>query len=625
MIYYTIRPIAQFLENNSKAEISRKELARLATSIAQTASSKKINKAAAVHYSAIMDKIKKAGTGAQKNISPAQIKIIVHDYIRQHQLHYLTEEHRPAHKNIFKLAGPGQRKSYDIAFYHPESQPDTPFHHSIEYSGIAPGGEEKLLAQITAALKKPELASRAKIEQAASLIENNTITGRTLRSQFYLRCEELGEILLIGNMQIDARDKNEKWTNEQLQEVIGSNGNMYRIMVQTAIQEGLKRGLTRFIFQGGYANEITQWARKEEFQAREIITTKNIKRYQEQYKTLEAQYHEIAPGDIIALKNPYGDKRSSVVITKTAKALKCMDYEAGFLIPGIYSLSYQKGFRAGLNMKTIQEDFIKTISIEKKIKESLREFSMHYFASEENDYYSSIDSGHIKYATIRAKYWKSRPENERLLHCSHKEFYRDLAISFAGQNASAVLHAINKIFDYVIKIDFSEQKTQKIKYLTELLEATGGKCADVTSSETKTVYELIQPFLVHFGYHKLVLENFPNLKQIINEHGGVTLYDPRQNYWSIKQTRAPRPELNKLETLVFTDRSKNKKSYPVLGDSHLHNWYEETLPAVIKKLNLTIKPTLITTDKMGGNYGTAYGWEIITPRAELQARGIICF
>ena len=53
-------------------------------------------------------------------------------------------------------------------------------------------------------------------------------------------------------------------------------------------------------------------------------------------------------------------------------------------------------------------------------------------------------------------------------------------------------------------------------------------------------------------------------------------------------------------------------------------WYENTLRAVLKQLNIEFKRTPLVSAKVPKKYAAAYGWEITTPLAELSTRPMIC-
>ena len=58
---------------------------------------------------------------------------------------------------------------------------------------------------------------------------------------------------------------------------LGRHGNIFRIMVQAALQRAAARGQKKIIFQAGYANEITQ--RRSDAVGnwgRELITAENL-------------------------------------------------------------------------------------------------------------------------------------------------------------------------------------------------------------------------------------------------------------------------------------------------------------------------------------------------------------
>ena len=139
------------------------------------------------------------------------------------------------------------------------------------------------------------------------------------------------------------------------------------------------------------------------------------------------------------------------------------------------------------------------------------------------------------------------------------------------------------------------------------------------------LYKIIQPFLIRFDYHKLLMQNHPEIKFIRNTKGDFSFW----NAWYAPDVgtlyRAPPPQLGDLATLTYHEKNDDSKAYPVVANGKIHKWYDKTLLKILKKLNLSVRRTTIESWRTDDKYGKAYGWEITTSPEELRARGIICF
>ena len=233
--------------------------------------------------------------------------------------------------------------------------------------------------------------------------------------------------------------------------------------------------------------------------------------------------------------------------------------------------------------------------------------------------------------------WNRESEDNQKIHKIHSTHYVDLVRAYILRDAPRMLSAINKIFDYVVKIDPKAARKEKITYLENFLKSAPpnpGEYSETSRimsgpgphpsppvSTTPPVYKLLQPFLYKFDYHKLLLEKFSTLRQISGGSPAQGLYnDPRD---TTRIRIIPRPNLGGLIPKTFKYPAGEKPCYPVYPRGDLYNWYEDTLRQIFKELDLTFKQTPMVSTKTVSKYATAYGWEITTPREELRQRQIV--
>ena len=427
MSFYTIKPLARLLRQSTQEKFKLNEFSQLLARIKRQAARQQLNPAAYPHYQAILEGIIKRLALPNESITRTEINQIANDYIIKHKLYYISKIHKPAHDNIFGWLTDEEPKAYDMAFYHPASPDQHAAHHTIKLpTTYAPPGE--LLIELGQIIQKEKEKPAARLRQAEEFLKNVKPQLQKLKSQFYLRYEQGEKSLLVGNMQIDARNKSPAWQDHKAQGLLTRKSLIYKHMVQEIIHEGLKNGITRFIFQAGYANLISQWADNDRFEGREFVTAENIVRYQEQHTRLETLYKKITPGDIIAWKRSSCAVRDVIVIKKTPEKIQAVANESSHLIPIVYNLPFQKSFRAGLTPTTLKNDFNKTVNIEKNIRERVHTGCTAGFVSlGDRDFDGRIESSALRYVLHSSTLWSTRSEHDQIIHQLHKEFYRDLA------------------------------------------------------------------------------------------------------------------------------------------------------------------------------------------------------
>ena len=182
---------------------------------------------------------------------------------------------------------------------------------------------------------------------------------------------------MIGNMQIDARQQNSNWEDKAYEKTLGRHGNIFRIMVQAALQRAVARGQKKIIFQAGYANEITQ--RRSDAVGnwgRELITAENLAVQQKNYVHWQKQFTQIKPGDLIYRPRSPNSSGSlkCVVIKSTPRKFSYYQERYEPLLLVVYDLPRHEKFRPGITLAAAKKDLVKTLDlgVGRRVKENGR-------------------------------------------------------------------------------------------------------------------------------------------------------------------------------------------------------------------------------------------------------------
>ena len=300
------------------------------------------------------------------------------------------------------------------------------------------------------------------------------------------------------------------------------------------------------------------------------------------------------------------------------------------LIPRVYDLAYGDGFSPRLTPEIVQQDFVKKIDMTALPDHVKKIAQFKKFGDPVDTLGRLLNFNDIQENTRSVEDWGKRPPRVQRMHEAHITQYVDLVRAYILRDAPALLHALNKIFDYVVEIDFTEAAAEKIKYLENFLQTAPLYPAEFKQEESEErqlgqrppkalpLYELLQPFLYEFNYHQLLLNNFPTLRPLPETGPPKYVYDTRQDIVNLKIT-AP-PQVGDVPPQTFNLPPGVKACYPVRPFSKMYYWYEDTLRQVFKELNLAYKRTPLVSNKTIKKYAEAYGWEIVTPPAELATR-----
>ena len=213
----TIRPLLKFMESLKRDYMCAGDWEQLENKLKNQLRAKKSQGQPTAIDLAYLEIIRQVTEEIAGRVKVANTEIIsrVNNIITRSRYAYRKQVHTVRHKdNVFYVTKErsGRTRSYDLAFYHPQAPAKARGHH-----------------------------------------EDNAA-----RSVYYMRCEERGTKILIGNMQIDPSSSRD-WESPEIARIMCQPKNIYRSMVQEALKHALQRGKTEIAFQCGDANEITQW------------------------------------------------------------------------------------------------------------------------------------------------------------------------------------------------------------------------------------------------------------------------------------------------------------------------------------------------------------------------------
>ena len=363
-------------------------------------------------------------------------------------------------------------------FYHPAAPKNVSSHHTMTLEKSWEEFRDTVLANVSGHLKTHVPDSGDTVAGLRKLLikefgRNFPKMQDTSSSVFFLRAEEFGQKTLIGNLQIDIRGSTGDWAPEHYAETLGSHGNIFHAMVQGAIKNALARGQKKIIFQAGYANVITQGrAKKVKTWGRELITPKNIYRHQRNYQKWSSQLAKLKPGALI--QRPIDGESAAlsdcVVLKVTPQKIYYYKENFDWLLLQVYDLALDRGFRPAITGKTAQRDLVKKVNLETFARVQANTPRGEGFA----DYLVNSATRKFKFERITRmtygrKDWGHATPAQLFIREAHRQFYADAVRAYCAHDAPALLQAINKIFDYVVKVDPAAARTEKIAYLKNLM------------------------------------------------------------------------------------------------------------------------------------------------------------
>ena len=586
--------------------------------------------------------------GCKKKVTKKFIHTRVDHWLRARNFNFICQKHAPAHNNSFSPAGRAETpaETYDLGFYHEHSDNNnktTKAHHASRVvtfdNNLAPRIKARLPEIITT-------ANQGKDENLNNLM-NELLTETcsdevAVRSLFYLRCESFDDKLLIGNMQLDAPINKDAWENPRVAAAINNKSNIYKVMVQQAIQEALRQGKTKLYFQAGHAAEIAQWYSEGSFRCREVITEENLAVYEKhhalQLKKLEKikighhgdywrKLDEVFSRGLVVKKTPYGAYTKLLGNT--------------YLLPFIMDPApLHNGYRQDRCKNDITINI--SLNLENYLKENVEKDKTSIQLGEALRMPDNYDLQTLASRITRFRQLQPGQELEML---KQRSLYVNLKLAYAERAPAKALEIINQIFDYVIPIDHEAQKQEKIAELEKLfsqnqdiyittkdgrshqvpLDDPGdtGKYGENTPYAPIKLYALLQPFLLKFNYHELVLKHVPGSEVIKTKGARFALCHKDDNrLWLINPIEEPK--INNIAPKWLGISRARQREEDWTTETRIFDLYEHFLPSIFKKLNLDFKKSVLAT-RRNDRIIKAPVWEITTPMAELAQRNYICF
>ena len=616
MNYYTIAPLHELLKRTEVKAITSAIIAGLQIELVKKQRQRGQKKSPAVYknYMLLLARLRKELKQAGE-MSPAALRVWIDRQLRIENLPYHARRHSSAHQNCFDPPGPAG-KIYDIALYNLYARRGEHNHHAEERVYTLEHLKQQLKESFEHELNQP--AATWESAAAAATVRLDDWLER-LKTHYgcvcYARFEEFPDRTLIGNMQIDSKKDN--WEKSAKGELLGQTSNVYRVLVQETIKHALTLGAKKIIFQAGYAAEIAQWGNSRDFIEREKITEKNIKKHHQRYKALTRQYEKINIGDIV-LTN-WGFKKR--VVKKQAQGVHVRAVPACDLLPVVYNLPYYNGFRPGLTFAQISKELVLSYNTGMLVEaEALGQDPEYHWAA------GDFDPRQLNYSCLlqninSAEAWKKKPNETRLLHQAHLEHYRQLVLTVIDKNAEAMLAALNKIFHYVGEAAWEENPREKVSYLREWLKDKNNlKVKEVVKwpTEDPPLFSRLQDFLLKFEYDKKIMALVPAIKKLGSP--GVLCHE--KYHLDYYRLLPPPPEIDQLAWPNTVDAAAEFMQLP--NRDGIYDWYENILPKIFKKLNITYRRAELKTAKPV-KAPIAYGWEITTSIEELKQRPLVLF
>ena len=257
MNHLTIKPLLSFINSQTKGYVTEGDVKQLEDKI-KNQLAKKITQGHAVNidqeYLKIIAQLKET-IGCTKKMSNERVIEHIDQILKESHFNYKKNKHPVKHRsNLFFTAKDNGEKlsNYDLAFYNELSSKNHKGHHQHNKQ----------------------------------------------KSIYYMRCEERGEQILFGNMQIDDTDK-EGWENQNIGNILLQKKNIYGMMVQQALKHALENNKKTILFQCGDANDLAQWGKVSLNPVK--ITKKNYKKFHEVYQAQIKNFttEKIKLGDVL--------------------------------------------------------------------------------------------------------------------------------------------------------------------------------------------------------------------------------------------------------------------------------------------------------------------------------------
>ena len=230
----TINPLLKLINFDSREHVKLNDLRQAETKIKNQLARKPANVDRHIEekYLEIIAQLKTAF--AEENpsapISKKRLIQLTDKILRAQHFTFRAHKHRARTKNVFWP--PKTAHHYDLAFYNPLSaRHRIPTHHKSK-------GES---------------------------------------SVFFMRCENQGEKILFGNLQVDDKDP-DYWQDPTVGNILLKTKNIDLTLIRSALQHALSLGEKEILFHSGDAMEASQF--NYSFPKKVLITEENFTVYQ---------------------------------------------------------------------------------------------------------------------------------------------------------------------------------------------------------------------------------------------------------------------------------------------------------------------------------------------------------
>ena len=412
--------------------------------------------------------------------------------------------------------------------------------------------------------------------------------------------------------------------------------NIYRVMVLEAIKKALAQNIKRILFQAGYAAEIAQWYGSSNFRIKKLITEQNIQELQNNAREYIKHLQTVRVGAVYKIKEPaHNDIVDFFVFENNQKTIKLYENDSTNLLITLYNLAFHYGFKKGVDLDfTLKDRVIKNYITEDlleriKVLHNLEEIPDSMAPMMVNHCRSKDLYGKIYYAN----WLRARPKGLAVIAYMHVYLYSELKYYFRKGNAERVLYYINRIFDYMTESNYEDNKNKKIQYLQDLINShkDNQNIIDEQRYAEFKLYDVVEPFLIYFNYHKKLMDRYQAIKWLKTEAGkNIFVIDDDSTIFKKTINTDLGIKLNTFIDIDFLNKIAENKQlvFPQHNEESVHNWYEYVLPSIFKKLNLSYKKTFIqraiNTKSADGETLRAYAWEITTPKEELKNKLLTC-
>ena len=515
----TLRPLLKFIASQKRLHFTPGDLAQLIASRRRQAWP--AGSPAAVREKLYLEVLTAADFfQGRKKISSEELIDAVNKIMVENNFGYQRSRHHAARpKNSFYTdhsARRGVKELYDLAFCHPAARQDRRAHHSHN-------------------------------DQPAV---------------FYVRCELVGNKILFGNLQIDARAPGD-WQNKALAQEVRRPKNIYNMMVQQAVKHALETGQKEILFQAGDAVEIAQW--QKTYFCRIKVTEKNYAKINKIYEQELARFR--APLGTVICRPEFN--RIPEVIVKSSSGMYITHRKVPIAPNLLTEIRWLETTRAPDGR-----------SVSKVVQQGIRECVAAVKRSQPAAVPARLEQ------LITELTGTTTPAAAQVAHCAELQaVLKKKKLNPAWWSRDDFGKMIEK---YLVRWGYDKILLRKFPVL---------KRVDLQGARAKG----FGAYIYHY---------------VRGQHGKLTY----------QQARCRPPEIGKSYLVNRKNKHNInfKEIIDSACHGHIHDWYETALPAELKRLGLGCKKIKIRTQK-GTTHHQAHAWKIVSGVEEFAQRPLVLF